>query len=275
MRRSNWYHFLIGGALSLLLFFSLSHLVNPFIGKLLYSESRILYFIGVNLTFIVLTVSFFLVLHLYQGYTAKSLITDNKSISVIRAFKGFIFWLVILTIPLIISIFTDPETYIKQSTIREMMPFLILSLLLTPIQTSIEEVIFRSYLIKGLKTFIKNRVIIVALSSTFFALLHMWNPEVKEKLLLFFFIYFGMALLLSYLTVKYSGIEYSMGIHFANNFFAIVFLNYKDSPLPTAPLYFAEETSPELSFLTFIFSAIVVLILITVSERKNDKKYNI
>lgn len=275
MKRSNWYHFLLGGVLSILLFIVLSHILSPFINKLLFNSSRISYFIGVNTSFIILAISFLLMIYLVHGLKPHELITEKEKISYKRFFKGFTFWITALLIPLVVGRYTHPELVEKYSTFKEMLPFLGLALIFTPIQIAIEEIIFRSYLVKGLSSIKNNRIFIITLSSVFFAILHMWNPEVKDKIIIYFLIYFGMALFLVFLATRYKGIEYCMGIHYANNFFAIIFLNYKDSPLPTSSLFYAEDASPLNSLISFIITAVIVIVAINYTEKKSDKKHNI
>lgn len=247
----------------------------PLLISLYNSDSKVLYFIGINTSFVFLALSFLIVIYLFHKLTLKKMITSNKKINLRRIYSGFAIWFIILIVPLIISRSTQPEMLAKNPNFKSMLPFLLLSLVLTPVQTAIEELIFRSYIIRGLKSINKKILFPLLGSSAIFALLHMWNPEIKGRYILFFMTYFAMALLLGYLTLKYNGIEYSLGIHFANNFFAINLLNYKDSPLPTSPLYFAEDISPESSLVSIFISGVVFLTITTLNERHYDKKHNI
>lgn len=275
MKRNNWYHYLLGGCICILLFIYLSYILNPYLTKYFFSKGKIYNFVGVNITFFILLLSLLAVSYSIHGLNLKLLITDRSRISPKRIIRGFLIWFAVLLIFLIIGLFTKPHLYRMEKNIIDVFPFLFLSMVLTPIQITVEELIFRSYLLKGLKSVKKNSVFIILVSSGIFALLHMKNPEVKEDIVLYFLTYFFMAALLGYLAIKYRGLEYSLGIHFANNFFAIVFLNYKDSPLPTTPLFFTEETSPRISLITFFITALITLFTIKQLERKDDKKHNI
>lgn len=275
MTREKWYHFLIGGVLILLLYILMGRLLQPVLEDLLGNSSKISYFIGVNAYFTLLALSFLTIVYFYHKLTFKQMITSRSKIDFKRISLGFSLWFTILIVPLVVSRFTHTDMLIKSGNFSDMLPFLLLSLILTPIQTTIEELIFRSYLIKGMKS-INRKFLFPLLGSSFlFAFLHMWNPEIDGKYVQFFMIFFDMALLLGFLTIKYKGIEYSLGIHFANNFFTINILNYKNSPLPSSSLYFADELSPEELLLSFIISGVIFLIVITIIERKNDKKHNL
>lgn len=275
MTRERWGHFFLGGLLIILLSHILNRLFMPLLISLYNSDSKILYFIGINTSFVLLALSFLTVVYLYHKLTIKKMITSNNKINLRRLCSGFALWFAILVVPLFINRYTQPETLTKNTNYKSMLPFLLLSLTLTPIQTAIEELIFRSYLIRGLKSLYSRFFFPLLTSSIVFALLHMWNPEIKGRYYLFFMTYFTMALLLGYLTLKYNGIEYSLGIHYANNFFAINLLNYKDSPLPTSSLYFAEDIPPESTLFSILISGAVFLIIITLAERHYDKKHNI
>jgi len=103
-----------------------------------------------------------------------------------------------------------------------MIPILIVCI---PIQTFVEEFVFRSYLLQGLSHVFKNSLPAIIISAALFSLSHASNPEIKafgfEVMLLFYFI-FGLTL--GYLTILTKGIEVSWGIHLIHNLLSGIFM---------------------------------------------------
>lgn len=266
MNRNRWYNYLIGGVIALLLIYSLTKAFWPLFGIFLNKKDDISYFIGVNLTFIPIIISISVVILIYHKLVIKR-------VAFKRIFIGFIIWTILQLIPLLFSVVFSKETLIYNYNPNKFYIFILLSLLLTPIQIAAEEFIFRGYLISGLKSLNKGNLFPLILSSILFALPHMGNPEVKEQKIIYFLIYMTMALLLGYLTIKYGGIEYALGIHFANNFFAINILNYPDSPLPSSPLFILNGSIEPIPALiqSFILS-IIITVFIKIIETKSVQR---
>lgn len=270
MKRNRWFNYLIGGALGLLLTLLLTQAIWPLVSQLIYKNDDILYFIGINLTFFPIIISIILILRFYHRSNLTYLINPTGKINYKRIIMGFTIWFILQTISFIFSLIFNIDTYTFNFSLKKFSIFLLLSLILTPIQISSEEFLFRGYLINGLNTLkLKGILFPLITSALLFALPHMGNPEVQNNKLLFFFIYLSMALLFSYITLKYKGLEYSLGVHYANNFFAINLVNYPKSPLPSSPLFIMNsDVEPVASLLqTIIFGAILITIIKKIEKR--------
>lgn len=264
MTRNRWYNYLIGGVLGLLLTLSITKVLWPLISKLLNNGSDILYFTAVNLTFFPIIISIAAVVFIYHKFRLKN-------IKFKRIAWGFFIWFILQIISLLYSYIFENESIIFNYNPNKFFIFLGLSLLLTPIQVASEEFIFRGYLLNGLKSIKKGMIFPLLVSAFLFSILHLANPEVNDEKVLFFLIYLTMALLLGYLTLKYTGLEYALGIHFANNFFAINFLNYPNSPLPSSPLFILNgSVAPLPSLIQIITFSVMITIII-----KKIEDYNI
>ena len=86
-----------------------------------------------------------------------------------------------------------------------------------PIQTSVEELIFRGYLMQGLGTLFKNRWGPLLSTSIIFGLLHLWNPEIDKLGLELIWYYIGTGIFLGIITLMDDGMELALGFHAANN----------------------------------------------------------
>ena len=58
-------------------------------------------------------------------------------------------------------------------------PLLLIACLMIPIQTTIEELLFRGYLLQGIKRRLGSNIQAVVLSGLFFGVIHMGNPEIE------------------------------------------------------------------------------------------------
>jgi membrane protease YdiL (CAAX protease family) len=122
--------------------------------------------------------------------------------------------------------------------------FLPFVLVLTPIQTSAEEFLFRGYWLQGTGRLTRNFVVLCVVNGFLFALPHMVNPEVianPDSTLVLFLIYFITGGALALFTLLDNRLELALGAHAANNLFAGLVVNYADSPL-TTPSFFTNPT---------------------------------
>lgn len=127
-------------------------------------------------------------------------------------------------------------------------PFLILAILgivLIPIQTSAEEYVFRGYLMQGFALLSKNRWFPLVVTSVFFGLLHIANPEVGKMGNIILVYYIGTGFFLGIITLMDEGMELALGFHAANNLVGALLVTsdwsafqtdsvFKDISTPTA-----------------------------------------
>lgn len=243
----------------------LSYLLTRFlffsiITEFIYSGDKIYNFVGINLSFLPVIISILFVEMVYHQ--------KRYTVPFREFFIGFSIWFGFLILSLGFTLLDTDNNLIPSFDFPESIKFLILSLLLTPIQVLAEEMIFRGYLIHFLHSIKKNIWFKTTISGILFALPHLANPEVEGNITLFFLSYLVMGLLLSYLTVKYRSITYATGIHFANNFYAINIVNYPKSPLPTTPLFM--DSSPINPLYTLI-QIVILSTLIVIIIKKIEK----
>ena len=116
--------------------------------------------------------------------------------------------------------YTNPESYVINF---KPVPFAILcviAVIMVPIQTSVEEYIFRGYLMQGFGTLAKNRWFPLLLTSLIFGGLHFFNPEVTKLGNIVMIYYIGTGLFLGIITLMDEGMELALGFHAANNLIA-------------------------------------------------------
>ena len=153
-----------------------------------------------------------------------SVITSRTKIDWGRVLYAFSIWGVVGLIMILAGYYLEPENYIWNF---KPIPFLILvivSFLFLPLQTSMEEILFRGYLMQGFGTWFKKGFIALIITSTIFGLLHGLNPEVEKLGWITMVYYIGTGLVLGIFTIMDEGTELSLGFHAANNIIAAVFV---------------------------------------------------
>lgn len=143
--------------------------------------------------------------------------------------------------------------------------FIAMALIITPIQTTGEEILFRIIPLK-LVNRIRSKVIKALVPTLVFMLIHVANREIAQSryrlAVLLYYALFGF--IPSYIAVRSDRYEFPLAIHAANNLFVVLFCNYEHSSLPSLPLFFS--TRP-IGTWTDTLQLIVALILAWMTGR--------
>lgn len=180
--------------------------------------------IGVNTAFVFLVAPLSLMcigLLLWVKYIHQqdliSFTTSRKQIDWRRIFFSFTLWSLFLVGTISFSYYNNPENYIYNFKLIPFLLFLLLGILLIPLQTSFEEYFFRGYLMQGLGLATKTRWFPFLFTSIAFGLMHIGNPEVGKMGYLILIYYIGTGFFLGILTLMDEGLELALGFHAANN----------------------------------------------------------
>ncbi len=204
---------------------------------------------------------FALLIKPFHKRTLVETINGRNRIRKGRIGMGILVWGIILSINLIITLLTAKEGEIEmQFNLAAFIPLLLIVLILLPVQTSIEEILFRGYLTQGIAVRTKSRWIALIIVSLLFGLMHIANPEVKEfGFWLVMPQYVTMGLLLGLVSILDDGIEIAMGIHFINNAFTALFTTYSSSILQTDAVFKFNKINPELDMLFLSIAATIAV----------------
>ena len=170
--------------------------------------------------------------------TLPSIITGFTNIRWNRYFFSFFVWTVLNILYTIFSYFLSPQDMTLQFDFNKLIVLLIVLIIFIPIQTGVEELIFRGYLMQGLGLAFKNGITPLIITSVLFGLMHASNPEAKAHGLLImmpYYIFFGA--FLGILTLLDEGTELAMGIHCANNLISSLLITSKNSVLHTDAIF--------------------------------------
>lgn len=144
--------------------------------------------------------------------------------------------------------------------------FALVSLLIIPLQSATEEIVFRGYFNQGLTHFLKSKWIAFAITSFAFMALHLSNPEALEgaasgtlPIVMSGYFFFGFAMCL--VVWIDDGLETAIGIHAGNNCFAAIVMNYENSVLPTPSIFLTGSDPVKDAISTFIVLGTLVAII--------------
>lgn len=153
-----------------------------------------------------------------------------------------------------------------------------LILIMTPIQTTTEEIVFRGYVIQSFGLKIKNGLLLSVISGVIFTLPHLANPEVyaSNKLGVFSTVcmilnYFVVGMVLAMITISTNSLEAAMGAHAVNNLFCFILVSYPDTALPTNTVFYTSSFDPVAGLVSVIITAALFYAATTFIIKKTDK----
>ncbi|MDO3693350.1 type II CAAX endopeptidase family protein [Wenyingzhuangia sp. chi5] len=197
------------------------------------------------LPFVGAMITLFIIIKKIHKQSWTSLTTSRVKIDYKRVFFSFFFWASITLLLFFIGYIISPEQVVWNFDAKKFSILFLLSIVLIPIQTSLEEYVFRGYLMQGLGVSSKTKWVPLLVTSVVFGLLHYANPEVKELGYGIMVFYIGTGLLLGIMTLMDEGIELSLGFHAANNLITALLVTADWTAFQTAAI-FKDISSPSL-----------------------------
>ena len=193
----------------------------------------------------------------------KTLITPQPKIAWRRMLlSGGLWFLISALSDVVTALWITPGNYSWSFNPASFIPFAILALILIPIQTSTEELVFRGYLMQAFSLLTKRPWIPLVLSAVLFASLHSANPEIAAYgfgwMIPF---YLGMGLILGWITLYTGGLEASLGVHIANNLYAGLMVTFPSSAIVSPALFTIHNYDAKLALVTFVISSVLYLAL--------------
>ena len=182
----------------------------------------------------------------FHKKSLSSVLTGFESFRFKRFWFAFFVWSVLLITFVLVSYAFSPDSLsVNIDAFGLLMSFLVM-LVFMPLQTGLEELLFRGYLVQGLSQIFKNGIIPVILTSLLFGLAHMSNPEVDKygwQIMLTYYVSF--ALFMGCLSLLDEGLELAIGIHFANNIISSLLISSPNSVVKTYSIFEAKSEDPE------------------------------
>lgn len=203
----------------------------------------------------------------------NDIITSRIKIDWKRFFIAFSIWAILSISMILLSYFSEDSKIEMQFNL---IPFLILSVIaivLIPIQTSTEELVFRGYLMQGFYNLSKNKWFPLLMTSVIFGGMHWFNPEVAEMGPIIMVYYIGTGLFLGIITLMDEGTELALGFHAANNLTAALLITSDYSVLRTNAI-FKDLSKPEVNyeiFMPILFYIVLILVFSKLFKWSNWK----
>jgi membrane protease YdiL (CAAX protease family) len=229
-----------------------------------------------NLQLILLLIPFlvgflglFLVVKKIHNRSLISISTSRESLDWNRIIYAFSIWSLVSILLITGDYFLNPDSYEWNFNFKSFSLLLIISVLLMPIQTSLEEYIFRGYLMQGFYSFFNSRWGTLLITSIVFGSLHFSNPEVQKLGLGVMAYYIGTGLFLGILTLMDEGIELALGFHASNNIMTALFVTSSWTVFQTESILI-DISEPTLGVETFFSLFILYPGFIFLMSRKFD-----
>lgn len=175
-------------------------------------------FLFINLMQFVLGFGFLLLLvKLVHKQPLRALVTSRKKIDWKRVRFSILLWGLVVLSTTLLGVYANPESYEIQFNLSKFIPLFIVVVLMVPIQTSFEELLFRSYMMQGFGVLLGRRWIPFIISSLLFGLMHIGNPEIEKMGYVVLLFYVGTGFFLGLITLMDEGVELALGFHAINN----------------------------------------------------------
>ena len=213
------------------------------------ANNRVLFWL--LLPFVLAFIVFLLSIKWIHKRPILSVFTGRKVFDWKRVFTSFFLIIILLTILTCVQVVYS-DTFQWNFRLDHFLVLLCLAILMIPIQTTIEELLFRGYLLQGLKNKLGSNKHAVILAGIVFGLIHYGNPEIEaigNHVLLY---YVASGVFLGCLALFDNGLELSIGYHAANNIFTALVVSNNWQVFQTDAL-FIDHAPPELSWWALLF----------------------
>jgi membrane protease YdiL (CAAX protease family) len=224
---------------------------------------RFLEYVALNLSFVTFLIGILLAVRWIHQRSPRTLITPYSRVDWRRVAQGFVVWLVLAALASLVEALLFPGRYELSFNLPLFLAMAPVVLLLTPLQTSSEELFLRGYLLQafGLRT--RNPIALALITATVFTLPHLGNPEVGAGIgWLVVASYFGIGVLLALVTLADDSLELALGAHAANNLYSALVANYVVSALSTESIFVVKEIDAVYGDLSLLAMAVVFWLLV-------------
>ena len=201
----------------------------------------------------------------------KRIVTSRKKIDFEKITFAFLLWGLISAILVLSDYFINPHDYELNFKPLSFLILFLIAALMIPIQTSVEELIFRGYLMQAFGILFKNRWIPLIFTAGIFGILHLWNPEIDKLGTELIWYYIGTGLFLGIITLMDDGIELALGFHAANNLVTAILVTASWTAFQTESILI-NNSEPSLGKELFITLLIIYPILTIIFAKKYQWK---
>jgi uncharacterized protein len=264
--RNNWWRYVLGVVLILGTPVALVIIANILYARIGYHifglNNVIVTFVEVGVFEACLIVGVLLAVKVVHLRPFLTLITPHEFIDWKKFAKSFGSFFGLIALAAAVDYLLNPSTYEFRLKPERFLVFAPIALILIPIQTTAEELLFRGYLLQCMALLTRRRVTLVLASGVLFMLPHLANPEMSTGFWTMAFYYLLVGAILTIITLKSNSLEMAMGIHAAVNLFAALIVNYANSALETESIFYCTELDPIFTVVSFGVIAVVFYLVV-------------
>jgi uncharacterized protein len=169
------------------------------------------------------------------------LFTQTGRFSLSRVMFGFGVWLILGLVGVFFIEIANPGVVQWVFDPVGALPYVLVALLLIPIQTTAEELFFRGWILQWSDNGKRRRSVLAAVNGVIFALPHLANPEVAGEDLIRITGYVAVGYVWAWVTLRDQTMELAIGAHAANNISAALLVGYVGSAIPSVSLWTMER----------------------------------
>ncbi len=278
--KNTWLRYLLGILLILFFWLVLGQglfliLVDAFGGSLvdLSPLGPFQFYLAFNATFLPFLVGIVLAVVLIHRRGLRTLVTPRSSINKKRIAQGFGLWFALLCVSSLVGFLLTPSSLSFGPDLAAFVPFALLTLIITPIQTTTEELFFRGYLVQGATLITRSAIFLILVSGVLFVLPHLTNPEALEGGIPAALLYFVLGAFLALISLKDGTIELAIGAHAANNLFGGLMVSYSGSALGETPslFYLADRGDPWFAVVPILAISALFYVLVFVAPQRRQR----
>ena len=228
-----------------------------------------------NVPFFAMALALFLSIRYILTTDPPSLVTDHPQVRTRPLLLAFLSYLGANLLFLLITAVTDPSSLtVNRVALTTRLLFITAAVLITPLQTSCEEILFRIMPVRFLQgSKLKPSTPVALFSALLFVLPHLSNTEVAASestpIVLLYYAIFGAAT--TALCLKSGGFEIALGVHAANNLFVAIIANYPSSSLPSHPFFLSLRPTGTIADLVQLSVSLGVVAVVT-RKRKTARQ---
>ncbi|MCK9151514.1 CPBP family intramembrane glutamic endopeptidase [Methanobacterium alcaliphilum] len=232
-------------------------------------NSPLLFLVLVAIAYALAFFFLYLALRVLHKREFISIINIYKKVRWNKIIKGAGLWFFLMVIADLISYLIAPGDFIINFNPQNFVLLAIIALIAFPIQASLEELVFRGYIMQGIGLLFKKPFSVVIVSAICFAVLHWFNGSNLTMSASITGGAFIIGIMLGIITLADNGIELAVGIHIINNLYVSVIHSAPESGLGSLPSLIVSPMDPYTSpFSLIILSAVVIFVLFR--HRKDD-----
>jgi len=236
--------------------------------------SQLMKILDSNLTLFLIMLSFavaiggiYLVVKYLHKQHFHDIITSRVKLDWGRIFFAFSIWTLFTLVSTLIMYYQNPEDFIMNFKPIPFLILLVVAIVMIPIQTSCEELVFRGYLMQGFGNLAMNKWFPLLMTSVIFGTMHIFNPEVGKMGYIVLVYYIGTGFLLGIMTLMDEGMELSLGFHAANNLIGALLVSSDWSVFQTHSI-FKDISEPSAGLDVILPVVIVYPVLLFIFSKK-------